>query len=186
MPNEASHQAPLYITHVHRSDLPPALRSRFRDLDQFMRELAASATARLLVTAPYLSVLGMEYLRDAIAVAAGNGASVRVVTGDVNRGGPNCDALQALSSGPGGLVLRRRCRILASSELFPVLLHAKLIVADRERGYLGSANLSGRALEDNFEVGVALQPAQARSLDDLITYLESQGKLIDRTAEVWS
>ncbi|WP_017591343.1 DISARM system phospholipase D-like protein DrmC [Nocardiopsis potens] len=39
-------------------------------------------------------------------------------------------------------------------------LHAKVLAADRERALVGSANLTGRALNDNIEVGVLLNDPQ--------------------------
>jgi phosphatidylserine/phosphatidylglycerophosphate/cardiolipin synthase-like enzyme len=57
-----------------------------------------------------------------------------------------------------------------------------MLVADAQAGYLGSANLSGRALDENFEIGVSLMPRQARALDGLISFLESRGTLQDQTA----
>lgn len=37
------------------------------------------------------------------------------------------------------------------------VLHAKLIAADRHTAFLGSANLTDRALSDNIELGVVLR-----------------------------
>ncbi|MFD9465013.1 phospholipase D-like domain-containing protein [Streptomyces sp. NPDC060027] len=47
------------------------------------------------------------------------------------------------------------------------VLHAKLIAADRHTAFLGSANLTDRALTDNIELGVVLRdPAVVGPLVD--------------------
>lgn len=59
-------------------------------------------------------------------------------------------------------------------------LHAKIVVVDRRAALLGSANLTGRALDTNLECGVLLhggpQPAAIR---DHLWSLRYQGVLID-------
>jgi phosphatidylserine/phosphatidylglycerophosphate/cardiolipin synthase-like enzyme len=128
----------------------------------------------------------MAALRGAIAVSARQGAWIRLVTGDLaNPEGMNRQALGVLVNGVEGGLIRQRIRVLTASAKFPALLHAKIVVADGERGYLGSANISGRALDENFEVGTALVKDQARALDGLVAYLEAQGLLIDRTEAVF-
>lgn len=182
---EANDPPRIYLSYAHRRTLPPALRAEFRDLDQLMRTIAGSATDQLLLVAPYLSVIGAEHLQESIAMSAARGAAVKVVTGDITNRGLNYRALQALGKGDAAATIKSRVRILTASELLPSFVHAKLIVADRRQGYLGSANLSGRAMDDNFEVGVRLTASQARSLDKLFVYLEAVGKLVDRTTEIW-
>lgn len=176
---------PLYCTWSHRETLPPGLRTRFRDLDHFLRELIASATSSLLIAAPYLSPAGMKALQPSIATAAQQGAWIRLVTGGLDDpSGWNCRAIRSLMSGEEGKIVRRRFRVLAARGETPVLLHAKVIVADGARAYLGSANISLGALEKNLELGVALEAAQAETLEQLVSFLEAQGLLVDRTHDV--
>ncbi|WP_050499602.1 DISARM system phospholipase D-like protein DrmC [Streptomyces californicus] len=53
-------------------------------------------------------------------------------------------------------------------------LHAKVIAADRHTALLGSANLTGRALRDNIEVGVVLRgPETVGRLVDHLRWLTS-------------
>lgn len=48
--------------------------------------------------------------------------------------------------------------------------HAKLLLVDNKRGYMGSANFSKVALENGFELGIPLQEEQVISLTNLIDY----------------
>lgn len=57
----------------------------------------------------------------------------------------------------------------------PSLMHAKFIVADGVSGYFGTANLTSLGLSEHLEMGVALAPAQAASLLDLLQQLEQAG-----------
>lgn len=59
------------------------------------------------------------------------------------------------------------------------VLHAKLLVVDRRRALVGSANLTSRALTTNLEAGVLLRdPEVARSLDEHVRNLMQDGVLI--------
>jgi phosphatidylserine/phosphatidylglycerophosphate/cardiolipin synthase-like enzyme len=57
----------------------------------------------------------------------------------------------------------------------PSLMHAKFVVADRSRGYFGSANLTSLGLGEHLETGVALEPQQSEALLGLLSALESSG-----------
>lgn len=173
---------PLYCTWSHRDLLPPALRAQFRDLDDFLREVMSSAKSRLIIVSPYLSPGGMASLRSSMVVSAQRGAWIRLVTSDLESFDSfNRHALKALLRGREAEALRARIRILVGAKDIPLLIHAKIVVVDGEKGYLGSANLSLSGLEKNLEVGVALEPNQAHALDELVSVLEATGVLADCT-----
>lgn len=174
----------LYCTWPYRELLPPGLRSRFRDLDHFIRDLLSSASSSLVIVAPYLSPAGMVGLRAPLAVSAQRGAWIRLVTGELSDPDSwNRRALHALVEGVEGEIIRARLRVLTGSSAFPMLLHAKVIIVDRARGYLGSANLSRSAMETNLEVGIALHQVQADALDGLVSFLEAQ-QLLEECTEL--
>ncbi len=64
------------------------------------------------------------------------------------------------------------------------LVHAKFMLVDGQRGYLGSANFSVNGLERNLELGTGLSEEEARILDELVTYLEATGDLEDCTHDI--
>ena len=120
-----------------------------------------------------------------MAAAADSGAWIRLVTADVtDRDSWNYKSVQTLISGSEGQMIRKRLRILCAGLESLTFIHAKLIVADRTRGYLGSANLSGGGLDKNFEAGVALTPEQADALERLIDAFETQGLIVDISSRV--
>jgi len=56
-----------------------------------------------------------------------------------------------------------------------VALHAKLVVADRSRAVIGSANFSKNGLLENHEIAVCVSGSQARSTCVLVETLIDQG-----------
>jgi phosphatidylserine/phosphatidylglycerophosphate/cardiolipin synthase-like enzyme len=180
-----SSERPLFCTWSYRQSLPPAIRSKFRDLDHFVRTLCASAHQQLFLVAPYLSPAGLEALRSPIAASASRGAWIRLLTGDLdNAVGWNRKALTTLVGGDEGYVIRKRLRVLTGTSLLPELIHAKMALSDSTAGYLGSANFSQSAMERNFELGIALDGTQVKSLASLFTFLEAQGFIHDCTDRV--
>lgn len=175
----------LYCTWAYRRLLTPALRMRFRDLDHFVRSLLASANTQLYVVAPYLGEGAMTAIQASIASSVARGAWVRVVTEDVvSPDSRHFAAIKALLAGTTGRLIEQRIRILTPSGADIGLFHSKAIIADGQRGYLGSANMSWHGLEHNFELGVALDSRQANALQSLLTQFESIGLLTDCTDAV--
>jgi phosphatidylserine/phosphatidylglycerophosphate/cardiolipin synthase-like enzyme len=181
--NKICDPLPIYCTWSHRELLPPGLQGRFRDLDQFLRDLVVSAEASVLLVAPYLSSLGMQALRGSLAAAAQRGVWIRLVTdASATSRKRNSEAINTLVADNEGRLVRPRLRVLSASSRLPVLFHAKFAVIDGIRGYLGSANLSFAGFEQNFEIGTGLAREQAEALDSLVSYLESINLVTDDTA----
>ena len=178
-------EATIYCTWSHRSLLPPETRSRFRDLDQFVRILCSSATEQVIIVAPYLSPSGMKSLRASLATSAQRGAWIRLLTTDLkDRHGWNNKAIAALVQDEDGALIRSRLRILAPTKNLPAFIHAKMVLTDHRSGYLGSANFSQSAMDSNLEVGVSLAPIQVATLESLIALLEAQDYISDCTKSV--
>jgi phosphatidylserine/phosphatidylglycerophosphate/cardiolipin synthase-like enzyme len=179
--------AQLYCTWAHRANLLSSQKRDFGDLDYFISDLLSKARDRLLVVAPYLSTVGMNRLRGPMAAAAESGAWIRLVTTDLtDRDSWNYRSILTLISGSDGQMIRRRLRVLCAASESLTFIHAKLIVADSARGYLGSANLSAGGLDKNFEVGVALLPEQAEALERLVDTFETQGLITDISSRILS
>ena len=85
----------------------------------------------------------------ALSVGRQRGAWIKVVTElRPELSDRNTNAIRALVQAIG-IRDHDEIRILANNEGLS-LLHSKLIIGDSRVGYLGSANLSKRGLEDNF------------------------------------
>jgi cardiolipin synthase len=88
----------------------------------------------------YAEVLRDPQLLDALAAAAERGVRVRIIVSPSADFGAEVDELTA-----SGVDIR------LSKSLY---IHAKLIVADGERAFIGSQNLSATSLDQNREVGI--------------------------------
>jgi phosphatidylserine/phosphatidylglycerophosphate/cardiolipin synthase-like enzyme len=165
----------LCCTWSHRANLPASIKEKFGELDQVVKEVISAAKSRLLIVAPYISAGGLKLIREPLITAINNGAWVRVVTADLDANNHlNRKGFEALFQGDLGRKIRDRTRVLLCTDKMPVLFHAKIIVADSQLGYMGSANLSVSALADNFEIGSTLLPPEAEALDRLIDFLEAE------------
>jgi len=124
----------------------------------------------------------MLLLRSSLAVAAERGALIRIVAD----GGVKVDFLEVsiatLVGGEEGELIARRVRVLRGTEQ-SAFIHAKLILVDGVRGYLGSANLTLGGLERNFELGIELEASQVSALEQMIAVFESRGILRDYPSE---
>ena len=175
----------IYCTWVHREVLPQDLRRKFKDLDHFIRSLLSSASESILIIAPYLTVDGINLVKDSLFASAEAGAWIKIVTGGLAEPkSQNRRALIELTTGDRGEKIRSRLRIVEGKGDLDILLHSKIIVIDTKMGYLGSANITFSAFEKNFEVGVALSRNQAISIERLVSYWESTALLCDCTKEV--
>jgi cardiolipin synthase A/B len=90
----------------------------------------------------YAEVLRDPQLLDALAAAARRGVRVRIVISPSGDFGAEVDALTA-----SGVEIRLSRRLY---------IHAKLIVADGERAFVGSQNLSATSLDQNRELGIII------------------------------
>ena len=130
--------------------------------------------------------MGMELLRASLATSAQRGAWIRLLTSNLEDArGWNRKAIAALVENEDGALVRSRLRVLTPTERMPALIHAKIILVDHRRGYLGSANLSRSAMDSNLEVGLSLAPAQVSALESLIKLLEAQSFIVDCTTRVF-
>lgn len=171
----------IYCTWSLREELPDRLQISFGDLDDFLRRLIISSEKSLTIVAPYLSAAGFKLLSGALTGCAERSVRLRIVTQlSGEPAASNRLALESICRQFDGTPLRHRIRVLHGDkqELF---IHAKIIVADSIRGYIGSANLSARGLDRNLEIGVPLSIIQARAVDDLIDHLEAKRALVEET-----
>jgi phosphatidylserine/phosphatidylglycerophosphate/cardiolipin synthase-like enzyme len=169
----------IFSTWARREDLPRGLSRDLGNLDALVRSTAGSAKESLLLVAPYLTADGVAALKPHIARAAATGAWIRLIMRSPAQDRFNEKALMELIEGEQGQTIENRLRVLTAVDEYAALLHAKVVVADSARGYLGSANLTHKALDANLEVGVALTRGQSRTIADLFSFLESSGFLVE-------
>ncbi|MDY3556173.1 DISARM system phospholipase D-like protein DrmC [Gemmata sp. JC717] len=136
---------------------PEPAETRFRQTEQAILEVVNSASERLTVVS--YAVYRIPRIREALVVAAGRGASIRLIVETPNRieGQGEYDCLRAL----GGDVASACSVYYWPQENRPRddngkvgILHVKCAVGDGYRMFLSSANFTEYAFTINMELGL--------------------------------
>jgi phosphatidylserine/phosphatidylglycerophosphate/cardiolipin synthase-like enzyme len=123
--------------------------------------LIVGARARLRVFSPFVDPRGLNVLTVALAAATRRG--VKMAIGYAERGNRD-HAIEQLDQRirDSGDATMLRTVAIESDRPFP---HLKLITADGERAYIGSANLTWPALTSNAEIGALVDGEPVHVLD---------------------
>lgn len=150
------------------------------ETDESMADLIAGAAHTIVVMTPFLDVRGGVILKTLLERAHGD---VHVTLILRNLGRPERNDY------PSGFRLiedwlrKRRVAVydysLEHSAGAPIeTFHAKLLIVDGVRAYVGSANMTGASFESSMELGVILSGEAARQLSRFVD-------VIVRCAKVW-
>jgi phosphatidylserine/phosphatidylglycerophosphate/cardiolipin synthase-like enzyme len=123
--------------------------------------LIVGARNNLRIFSPFLDARGLDVLTVALTAATRRG--VQTAIGYARRGNRD-NAIEQLESRIRDSGDRKRLQTVAieSDRPFP---HLKLIAADGERAYIGSANLTWPALTSNAEIGALVDGEPVRFLE---------------------
>lgn len=143
-------------------------------------ELCGEASRRIILFSPFIESEGIEWLVPGLRAAIQRGISVYFISGDLADGSPNSHALDSLiatdrGQNPGSLRIFDYYEPSDAEESYPkYTLHAKLLLVDRERAYMGSANFTENAFTRYLETGVILEGDQVGGLTDLAEHVLSE------------
>lgn len=156
----------------------------FIPLFQLVEDVVRSATATCWLGAPYWNVDALDQLRPALAGFARRGGHVEFVCQDGHAVGEfnpvsvlQRAAVEVACEGGSARVLAFSARTASGRALS---LHAKFALADRNLGYLGSANMTRQGFGDHFEIGTRVSDVEAAHLVTLLERLRSEGLLRQR------
>jgi phosphatidylserine/phosphatidylglycerophosphate/cardiolipin synthase-like enzyme len=150
--------------------------------------LLEEARERVVLVSPYVEARGVGLLFDRLAGALSKGVAMMLVTHDLSDiASTNSRAVEELR--------REAERVSGHLEVFSAtsatgrdrerhpLLHAKLLIVDRRKLLLGSANLTSYGLSFNFEAGTLLGQRDAREADEAARGLVEAGlvRMVFRT-----
>lgn len=143
----------------------------FEPLHGNLLELIRSADQDLVLMSPFLSQKAYKRLRPALHTAAANGTGITLIT-------------RYLTYGEEDYNREFTSAVLSDDQLAPqttvyeyindetwTTFHAKVIIADGETAYLGTANLTHRGLGDNLELGIIFRDSTATRLSMLVNSL---------------
>jgi len=152
------------------SRLTDALRSRgwieaeLEHTEPLLRHLAATATHRFVVMSPFLDAGGVENLLSLFAATRGGVSRMLIAR---CHDGVLTPALQA------ALPTLRGMEVAIHNYWLPrpggyETFHAKVIVADDQRAYLGSANMTQASLWVSMELGAFLKGSSVKTLASIL------------------
>ncbi len=132
--------------------------------------LIAQAEHSLVLAAPFMQTgegLNQEPLAGALLTALSKGVAI-----DLASTGAGLDTLDKVRLRNAA---KRRVRFFQPAsnvdDATKLGMHAKFCVADANRAYVGSANLTKPGLQEHFEMGVLVQGSAAAQVDELWRYL---------------
>jgi phosphatidylserine/phosphatidylglycerophosphate/cardiolipin synthase-like enzyme len=146
---------------------PPMRRTAGVLIEQIER-----ARRSLLLAAPFVNAAALRFLGPPLLAAAARGVEVRVLT--------SADSTPAVAEfaacWPTGGVSRPLAVATAlATDLSTLGSHAKVVVVDGERAYVGSANLTAAGLGRHVELGVEIEGAEVQELTRLLLGLSRLG-----------
>jgi phosphatidylserine/phosphatidylglycerophosphate/cardiolipin synthase-like enzyme len=142
---------------------------RAEDTDESMVDLFAGAARRILVMTPFLDFRGGQILKSLLERTRPE-IEISVILRNLDR--PDRPDY------PVGYTFLREFLSKRGARLFDYTLqhepgaavetfHAKLVLADDQRAYVGSANMTGASFENSVELGVLLTGKAARQLSHI-------------------
>lgn len=135
------------------------------DWKENLAALVQCASESLLISSPFVSRRGVEFLVDHLPNSIQNDGSVKVLANlspqNIVQGATEPESLQQLSNEVSDTIIHH----------LPGL-HAKVYVADTQKAIVTSGNLTAGGLEKNYEYGVSTSDVEAISIirEDLEEY----------------
>jgi phosphatidylserine/phosphatidylglycerophosphate/cardiolipin synthase-like enzyme len=154
-------------TGARKSTAPPTAGILLRLVD--------SARAEVRMATPYADLAAASFLVPSLLDAAQRGVSVHVVTGAGHAAVFQDAAAQWRGSATGGAEFM--CYEAAPKDA-PLGSHAKVVAVDRNRGYIGSANLTVAGLGRQLEVGVEVAGREVERVSALLEELEQVSQMV--------
>lgn len=162
--------------------LPPGLQGPPASYAEGLITVIGSARHELLLMSPFIASSGIQTMKQHLLDALHRGVQVTIIG----------HQLHDLGSAQSQAIESLRQEAERSQQHFSAysanhqsgLLHAKLVIADRERVVLGSANMTGHGLNLNFEVGVTLGNPQAKQVAQIYDQL-LRSDLVQHVFTTW-
>lgn len=163
-------------------DAPSWLSNRVDHTDLGLRHLAVQAQESLRIAAPYLDP--EEAVLEDIAALPSRGVSVRLLTREATGDDADKEQRESLERLAAKIPKAEKeafvARDLYSTDSFGrqrAAVHAKVVVVDEKRAYIGSANFTQTGLDSNFELGVLVE---GPLVDDVTTVFDEIFQIADR------
>lgn len=166
----APHWAPVATL---SNELRPLLRPPpLRHTAGVLLDLIDRATQEIRLAAPFVDPDAVDFLAESLVGAGRRSVAVAVIT-SVGQGVHFVELARRWNAEPA---VRGRLRVSeVQTHLSSLGSHAKVLVVDSQRGYVGSANLTAAGLGRHVEIGVEVVGPQVAELTRVLAALERAG-----------
>jgi phosphatidylserine/phosphatidylglycerophosphate/cardiolipin synthase-like enzyme len=144
------------------------------DLLPRLEELVMDADDSLILVTPFFTTFGIEKFVTRLVQRAADGVTVEIITRDTDEG-DSAEAVRHLKTTAGDLgsgVLENIFVYDYGTET--ERLHAKALVADDDRAYIGSANLTTYSLREAIEIGVIVDGPVVKEISEFLSEVREQ------------
>lgn len=144
------------------------------DISNLLTNLVRSATTSITIMSPFTNKEGLRSILSPLKACTNNPNIALYLT--ANEEDINMIFNQVKRQIPQNMLEDFKI-YFCSTDLIEEnnLPHAKLLIIDSKKGYLGSANFTKQGLTSRFEVGVELDEQQSKTVEKLFTILISNG-----------
>ncbi|SFG00705.1 PLD-like domain-containing protein [Halopelagius inordinatus] len=143
----------------------------FEPLHGNLLNLIRSADDDLVLMSPFLSERAYERLRPALHTATDNGASITLITRSLTYGETEYNRGFARAVHDDARLAPHTTTYEYIDDETWTTFHAKIVIADGQCAYLGTANLTHTGLGDNLELGVIFRDNTASRITALVENL---------------
>lgn len=146
--------------------------SEFKYLHSWINNLIQKTEERLIFFAPYYSISGINQMLVSIETLLENkDVTIDWIVSDITNE-ENINAFEYIKNKITKDFQTSNIRFYKSNDINQeFIFHAKLLLSDSRRGYMGSANFSKRGLDTQFELGISLDERKTKALSRLIDFL---------------
>lgn len=156
--------------------IPQKMAAEVDDIRNLLTELISGAQDSILILSPYTTVSALkDILRPLTARPEPRSLNIKVfIANPLSDAKRQITKLKAIlpATFSDKLSFYYRADVPNDDES---ILHAKILIVDGSKGYLGSANFTAQGLQKHFELGIEMSDKQASAAKDLLEHLISKG-----------
>jgi hypothetical protein len=162
----------LWTLPIGTVEIPHSISTNFLYLNSWINNTIQTTTNRLIFIAPYFSVSGIKNLVTSLnALLKKKQIIIDWIVCDINNKN-NFEAFDFLRKTLDKEYLNNISFYSTNTRTHnPFVFHAKVLLSDEKKGYIGSANFSKNGLENMLELGIELNEEKSRSLTQLVDFL---------------
>jgi phosphatidylserine/phosphatidylglycerophosphate/cardiolipin synthase-like enzyme len=133
--------------------VPDAFENRSAELMARLVRFVRNAESELLVVTPFFTRFGVDTFVDHLAQATNRGVEVTILTRDITDQDDNAEHVSRIYDTIAETGNLRNLNLFEYNSQHG-RLHAKALVSDRDRAYVGSANFTNYSLKKAIEIGL--------------------------------